>query len=87
MNEGQTAVTNESLKPSCGCTTAELEKKTYAPGEKGEVRARFDIGQRVGVQSKSPQGMDSAALPSYLERRLEAAFDHVVTETAGSRDG
>ncbi len=31
--------------------------------------------------------LTSAALPSYLERRLEAAFDHVVSETAGSRDG
>jgi hypothetical protein len=31
--------------------------------------------------------LTSAALPSYLERRLEAAFDEVVRETAGSRDG
>ena len=31
--------------------------------------------------------LTSAALPSYLERRLEAAFDQVVSETAGSRDG
>jgi hypothetical protein len=31
--------------------------------------------------------LTSAALPSYLERRLEAAFDEVVGETAGSRDG
>lgn len=53
VNEGKTAVTIESLKPSCGCTTTTLDKKTYAPGEKGEVGARFDIGQRVGVQSKT----------------------------------
>ena len=31
--------------------------------------------------------LTSAALPSYLERRLEAAFDQVVGETPGSRDG
>ena len=53
MNEGQTVVTIEGLKPSCGCTTAALEKKTYAPGETGVVIARFDIGQRVGVHSKT----------------------------------
>ena len=53
VNDGQTAVTIESLKASCGCTTAALEKNTYAPGEKGEVRAKFDIGQRVGVQAKT----------------------------------
>jgi hypothetical protein len=31
--------------------------------------------------------LTSAALPSYLERRLEAAFDLVVGETSGSHDG
>ena len=31
--------------------------------------------------------LTSAALPSYLERRLTAAFDQVVDETPGSRDG
>ena len=31
--------------------------------------------------------LTSAGLPSYLERRLEAAFDQVVGETPGSRDG
>lgn len=31
--------------------------------------------------------LTSAALPSYLERRLEAAFDQVVGETTGSHDG
>lgn len=31
--------------------------------------------------------LTSAALPSYIERRLEAAFDEVVAETPGIRDG
>ena len=53
VNEGTTTVTIESLKSSCGCTTAALDKKIYAPGEKGEVRARFDIGQRRGLQTKT----------------------------------
>ena len=53
VNEGTTPVTIESLKSSCGCTTAALDKKVYAPGEKGEVRARFDIGQRRGLQTKT----------------------------------
>ena len=53
VNEGQATVTIESLKSSCGCTTAALDKKIYAPGEKGEVRARFDIGQRRGLQVKT----------------------------------
>ncbi len=53
VNEGSETVTIEAVKSSCGCTTATLDKKTYAPGEKGEVRARFDIGQRRGPQSKT----------------------------------
>ncbi len=53
VNEGTTTVTIESLKSSCGCATAALDKKVYAPGEKGEVRARFDIGQRRGLQTKT----------------------------------
>ncbi len=48
VNEGQVPVTIESIKSSCGCTSAVTGKKTYAPGEKGEVRARFTIGQRRG---------------------------------------
>jgi hypothetical protein len=31
--------------------------------------------------------LTSAALPSYLERRLEAAFDAIVAETPGLKDG
>ncbi len=31
--------------------------------------------------------LTSAALPSYLERRLEAAFDEIVAETPGLKDG
>lgn len=31
--------------------------------------------------------LTSATLPSYLERRLEAAFDQIVAETPGIRDG
>ena len=53
VNEGPATVTIESLKSSCGCTTAALDKKVYGPGEKGEVRARFDLGQRRGLQTKT----------------------------------
>jgi Protein of unknown function (DUF1573) len=48
-NTGQTPVTIKGLRPSCGCTTARLDKKTYAPGEQGEILARFSIGGRTGL--------------------------------------
>lgn len=47
-NTGSTPVTIKSLRSSCGCTTAKLEKKTYAPGEQGEVAVRFTFGDRKG---------------------------------------
>jgi hypothetical protein len=31
--------------------------------------------------------LTSAALPSYLERRLEAAFDEIVEQTPGLKNG
>src|SRR5437016_4042843 len=52
-NTGTTPVTIKSLRPSCGCTTARLEKKTYAPGEQGEVVARFAFGGRKDLHHLS----------------------------------
>jgi hypothetical protein len=49
QNTGQSPVTIKSLRASCGCTTARLEKKTYAPGEQGEVLTRFVFGDRKGL--------------------------------------
>lgn len=51
-NTGKTAVTIESIKPGCDCTTAALDKKTYQPGEKGRITATFIIGERRGIQDK-----------------------------------
>jgi hypothetical protein len=51
-NTGAAPVTIKSVKTSCGCTTAKLDKDTYAPGEKGEVVARFSFGSRLGAHRK-----------------------------------
>jgi hypothetical protein len=51
VNAGKEAVTIESVKSSCGCTVPTLAKTKYAPGERGEVTARFNIGDRRGAQS------------------------------------
>jgi hypothetical protein len=51
-NTGTTTVTIKSLRSSCGCTTAKLDKKTYAPGEQGEVVLRFTFGDRKGSYLK-----------------------------------
>jgi hypothetical protein len=52
-NGGTTPITIKSIKTSCGCTTAKLEKRTYAPGETGEVLAHYQFGDRKGAHRKS----------------------------------
>jgi hypothetical protein len=42
-NTGDQAVTIESVKTSCGCTTAKLEKKVYEPGESGTIEAEMTV--------------------------------------------
>jgi len=46
VNAGKEAVTIEAVKSSCGCTVPTSEKMTHDPGERGEVVARFNIGER-----------------------------------------
>src|SRR3954453_12084649 len=52
-NNGTTPVHIKAVRPSCGCTTAALAKNDVAPGEKGEITATFNIGDRTGVQVKT----------------------------------
>ena len=51
-NTGDLPVTIESVRTSCGCTTAKLDKHIYQPGETGEVTAVFAFGDRTGAQHK-----------------------------------
>jgi hypothetical protein len=52
-NTSAAPVTIKNLRSSCGCTTAHLDKKTYAPNESGEVLVHFIIGDRKGYYRKT----------------------------------
>jgi hypothetical protein len=52
-NISKQPVVIDSVKSSCGCTTATLEKKTYQPGEKGQITTVFTPGSRKGTQVKA----------------------------------
>lgn len=71
-NAGTAPVTIKSLRASCGCTTPHLEKKTYAPGETGEVVARFVFGDRKGPQRKTIEVRtdEESAEPVVLDLRV-----------------
>ncbi len=53
VNDGRETVTIDSVQSSCGCTTVELKRTKYAPGEKGEIKTVFTFGDRTGPQHKT----------------------------------
>lgn len=66
-NIGSETVTIKEIKSSCGCTTAALDQKTYAPGESGEIVAKFNIGSRQGLETKTVTVMtDEGDSPTVL---------------------
>lgn len=71
-NVGKVPVTITGLRTSCGCTTPHLEKKTYAPGESGQVAARFVFGNRKGPQRKTIEVRtdEAGAEPVVLDLRV-----------------
>src|SRR5436189_6118138 len=53
QNTGDKPVKFKSVKTSCGCTAAQSQKEEVPPGEKGEITATFNIGERTGTQVKT----------------------------------
>lgn len=53
MNTGKADLLLQSVKPSCGCTTPNYEKKPIRPGKKGEIEVVFNTRGRPGKQRKS----------------------------------
>jgi hypothetical protein len=51
-NTGSEPLTIKRVTTSCGCTSAKLAKNTYAPGESGDIEAKFILGTRRGPQRK-----------------------------------
>ncbi len=55
QNTGSDALTITKLEPSCGCLSADIEKMTFAAGERGEIDISFDTADLGGLQQKSIQ--------------------------------
>jgi hypothetical protein len=60
-NTGKQILKIENVRTSCGCTTAALTKTEYAPGESGEIEAKFVFSGRTGPQEKAITVTTSAA--------------------------
>ncbi len=53
FTNGNTPGTVRTIETSCGCLYASANKKTYAPGESGEVKAVFNIKGMSGSVERS----------------------------------
>ena len=70
-NPDPAPITIFDFKPSCGCTVAVLDKRTYGPGEKGALTVLFDTRDLSGVQEKTIEVFtDDAKKPTTLTLRI-----------------
>jgi len=67
-NEGDADLVIESVRTSCGCTTASLDKKIYQPGESGSIPVIFDSAEFTGTFAKAVRLTTNEGLK--LEREL-----------------
>jgi hypothetical protein len=51
-NAGDALLRIGKIQSTCGCTVPELNKKEYAPGESGAIKATFHAGRGVGPVTK-----------------------------------
>jgi hypothetical protein len=91
-NTGDRPVTITSVNSNCDCTTAELDKKTYAPGEGGKINVMFEIGDYMGIHdahilvTTDTPSMPPADLilrvhiPEYLRLEPHMAVWHIAAE-------
>jgi hypothetical protein len=71
-NDSKTPVTVSAVNPSCSCMTAEGAKKTYGPGESGEIPAKFHYVGAVKRQTKQiVVTTDDGAPPIRLDLTVE----------------
>jgi hypothetical protein len=78
-NAGAAPVRIDAVHTSCGCTTAGLSKTTYAPGEVGELRVRFDTTGRSGEQRKTITVTSDAAPTTPTQLTLVVALPEPLT--------
>ena len=51
-NTGQALLKIGKIKRTCGCTIFELDRKEYAPGQKGTIRVSYIAGKSTALRQK-----------------------------------
>jgi len=49
-NKGKSVLNITGIKNTCGCTVPELEKKQYAPGESGTIKATYIASHQAHIK-------------------------------------
>ncbi len=52
-NTSDKTITINKIKPSCGCTAADLKQKVFEPGQGDTIKAIFNSSNRSGIQHKT----------------------------------
>jgi hypothetical protein len=78
-NAGKTPVHFKSVHASCGCTAAQSQKEQVGPGEKGEITATFNIGDRTGLQVKTVNVETDEAPSKMTVLTLKAVLPETLT--------
>lgn len=82
-NTGDATVEISEIKTTCGCTTAKLEKMSYAPGESGIIKGTFSVGSRQGLQEKKVRVLTKDLAQPEIQLALKLDIPQLVTMKPG----
>jgi hypothetical protein len=82
-NTGEATVEISEIKTTCGCTTAKLEKMSYAPGETGMITGTFSVGSRQGMQEKKVRVLTKDLTQPEIQLALKLDIPQLVTMKPG----
>jgi len=77
-NTGNEQLLITNVKPSCGCTTAPLDKDKLNPGETATIDVSFNVGSNAGVNSKTIRITSNDPANSTTIFRLSADVEKAV---------
>lgn len=77
-NTGTETLIVEKVKSGCRCTVAELDKKEYAPGESGVIKASYNPTFRRGKETKFIDVLSNDGEKAFLKLIMNVEVDPVV---------
>ena len=73
-NEGPGKLIISDVSKTCGCTVFTLEKKEYAPGEKGTLKVQFSADKGAGTRTRHLYVFSNDPVNQKVELTIKAAI-------------